>query len=110
MASNYKILGQAAPSANAQTDIYTVPANTEAVISTIVIANRATVASTFRLAVIPSGETLAAKHYVAYDVPVEATDSTTLTIGVTLSAGDKISAESTDNDLFSYNVFGSEIT
>lgn len=110
MASTYKILGQVAPDANVQTDIYTVPANTEAVISTIVIANRSTVASTFRLAVIPNGEILAAKHYVAYDVPVEATDSTTLTIGVTLSAGDKISALSTDNDLFSYNVFGSEIT
>jgi len=110
MASTYKILGQAAPSANSPTDLYTVPAATEAVLSTIVIANRATSAGTFRLAVIPSGETISSKNYIAFDVPVEATDSTTLTMGVTLSAGDKITADSTDNDLFSYNVFGSEIT
>lgn len=110
MASNYKILGQAAPSANSPTDVYTVPAGTETVVSTIVVANRNTSSGTFRLAVRPAGAVISNEHYLAFDVPVAATDSTTLTLGVTLGATDVITVDSTNNDFFSYNVFGSEIT
>ena len=110
MASTYKVLGQAAPSANSPTNVYTVPAGTEAVISTIIIANRASSAGTFRLAIRPDGAIISDEHYVAFDVPVSATDSTTLTLGITMNAGDIITVDSTDNDLFSYNVFGSEIS
>lgn len=89
MATNYKVLGQAALTAETDTDVYTVPAATEAVVSTIVICNRNAAANTFRLAVRPDGATLANEHYVSYNVPIEGSDATTITIGITLDADRK---------------------
>ena len=42
MATTRKVLGQAAPAAVTATDMYTAPASTSAVCSTLVIANRGT--------------------------------------------------------------------
>jgi hypothetical protein len=104
----YKVLGQSAPAATTDTNVYTVPSATEAVISTIVIANRAASAGTFRLAVRPNGATIANQHYLAYDVPIAASDSTTLTLGITVDAGDIITAQCSTADM-SVNIFGTEI-
>jgi hypothetical protein len=109
VASNYKVLGQVAPSATTDTNVYTVPSANQAVISTIIIANRANVAGTFRLAVRPAGESISNKHYIAYDVPVAANDSTTLTLGITLDTTDVITAYCSSADM-SISVFGSEIS
>jgi hypothetical protein len=43
MATTYKVLAQSAPAATTDTDVYTVPSATSSVISTIVIANRASI-------------------------------------------------------------------
>jgi glucose-6-phosphate dehydrogenase assembly protein OpcA len=109
MPTNYKVLGQVAPSATTATTLYTVPAATQAVVSTIVVANRAATAASFRIAIRPAGATLANEHYIAFDVALGASDSTTLTLGITLSATDVITVyASTANT--SFNLFGSEIT
>ncbi len=108
MANAYKVLGQSAPSATTATTLYTVPAATEAVISTIVVANRAGSAGSFRLSVRPNGATQADEHYLAYDVPISANDSTTLTLGITVDATDVIMVYASSGDM-SFNVFGSEI-
>lgn len=110
MATNYKVLGQAALTAETDTDIYTVPASTEAVVSTLTICNIDTSANTFRVAVVPSGETLSNKHYTAYDTSVSASDSVNITIGMTLSAGDKIKGYSGASSTISMTAFGSEIS
>lgn len=104
-----KILGQAAPAATTDTDVYTVPAGASAVISTIVIANRDSSAGTFRLAVRPDGDTIANEHYVAYDVPIAGNDSTTLTLGITLDEDDVLTFQASTADM-SVNVFGSELS
>lgn len=109
MATTYKVLGQLAPSATTATALYTVPAATSAVISTLVIANRALTDATYRIAIRPAGATLANEHYIAYDVTVGGGDSTTLTIGVTLAATDVITVYASTADT-SFNLFGSEIT
>ena len=109
MASSYKVLAQSAPSATTNTDIYTVPSSTEAVISTIVVANRTATAATYRIAVRPDGATLANQHYIAYNITVGASDSTTLTLGITMNAADVLTVYASTADL-SFNVFGSEIT
>lgn len=109
MANAYKVLGQSAPAATTATDVYTVPASTEAVVSTIIIANRASSAGTFRLSVRPNGAAEANLHYIAYDVAVAANDSTTLTLGVTLDAADVVTAYCSSADM-SINIFGTEIT
>lgn len=108
MAVSYKVLAQSAPSATTATDIYTVPSATEAVVSTIVVANRAAAPATYRIAVRPNGATLANQHYIAYDVTVGASDSTTLTLGITMDAADVLTVYASTANL-SFNVFGSEI-
>jgi len=109
MATSYKVLGQSAPSATTNTDVYTVPSDRESVISTIVIANREATAGTFRLAVRPNGAAIADQHYLAYDVPIAANDSTTLTLGLTLEATDVITFYASSANM-SINVSGSEIS
>ena len=109
MPTVYKVLGQSAPSATTATTLYTVPADTQAVVSTIVVANRAATAATYRIAVRPAGATLANQHYIAYDVVVGGSDSTALTLGLTLTSTDVITVYSSTANL-SFSVFGSEIT
>lgn len=109
MPTVYKVLGQSAPSATTATTLYTVPAATSAVVSTIVVANRSNLDASYRLAIRPAGATLANQHYLAYDVTVGAGDSTTLTIGITLAATDVITIYASNENL-SFSVFGSEIT
>lgn len=108
MATTYKVLGQSAPSATTNTDVYTVPAATTAVLSTIVVANRAATSATYRIAVRPDGAALANQHYIAYDVTVGASDSTTITLGITMDATDVLTVYASTANL-SFNVFGSEI-
>jgi len=109
MPTAYKVLGQSAPAATTDTTLYTVPSATEAVISTIVVANRATSSATYRIAIRPNGATLANQHYIAYDVLVGASDSTTLTMGLTLDAADIITVYASNTNL-TFSAFGSEIT
>ena len=105
----YKVLAQSAPSAATATDVYTVGSGVETVISTIIIANRAASAGTFRLSVRPNGGTQTDAMYCAYDVPVAANDSTTLTLGITMDAADVITAYCSSADM-SINIFGTEIS
>jgi hypothetical protein len=105
----YKVLGQAAPAATTPNDVYTVGSGLEAVISTVVIANRAASAGSFRLSVRPNGASQANQHYLAYDVPIAANDSTTLTLGITMDAADVLTFYASSADM-SINVFGTEIS
>jgi len=107
--TTYKVLGQVAPAATTDTDLYTVPSATSAVISTLVVANRDSAGATYRISVRPGGATQANQHYLAFDVTLGASDSTTLTLGITLAATDVVTVyASTANTSFS--LFGSEIT
>jgi len=108
MATRYKVLGQVAPSATTNTDLYVVPVFTEVIVSTIVISNRSDLLTAYRIAIVPDGETLGNKNYIAYDVNVGAGDSTTMTLGITLAAQDKIVVYSGSADL-GFSAFGSEI-
>ena len=109
MATNYKVLAQINPSATTASDAYTVPASTEAIISTIVVANVGTVLATYRLSVRPNGAGQEDKHYIAYNAPVPAQDSIALTIGVTMDAADVLTVFASNASL-SFNVFGAELT
>lgn len=108
MATTYKVLGQSNPSATTATTLYTVPSATQAVISTIVIANLTSSAATFRIAVRPAGASLANSQYIAYDITVGASDSTALTLGVTMNATDVLTVYASTANL-TFTAFGSEI-
>lgn len=109
MPNIYKVLGQVAPSATTATTAYTVPSTTQAVISTIVICNRAASAGSYRIAIRPDGATLATTHYVAYDIAIAANDSTALTLGITLGDTDVVTVYASSADM-TFSVFGSEIS
>ena len=102
----YKVLGQLAATTTA-TAVYTCPASTETVVSTITVCNRAAANKTYRIILRPDDETLADKHYLAYDVSIAANDTVALTLGITMDASDKLYVSSSTNDL-TFNVFGSE--
>ena len=110
MAERYKILGQVAATANTTHNVYTVPAATQAVVSSIVIVNRNNAANcTYRVAAQQAGAALANQHYVAYDAPIAALDTVALSLGITLGNTDVISVYSANSNL-SFSVFGTEIT
>jgi hypothetical protein len=109
MPTAYKVLGQVAPSATTDTTLETVPSATQAVVSTIAVCNRAATAATYRIAVRPAGATLANLHYIAYDAPLAANNSTFITIGITLAATDVITVYASSANL-SFSAFGSEIS
>jgi len=108
MATTYKVLGQVNPSATTATTAYTVPSATETVISTITVCNLGAAPASYRIAVRPDGETLANKHYIAYDATLAPQDTQTLTLGITLNASDVVTVYAS-TATFAFNLFGSEI-
>jgi hypothetical protein len=108
MAITYKVLGQSAPSATTNTDVYTVGSGKQTTISTITVCNRSASAATYRIAVRPNGATLANEHYIAYDAPINSNDSVTWTIGMTVDAADVVTVYASTANL-SVNIFGAEI-
>jgi hypothetical protein len=109
MATVYKVLGQSNPAATTATNLYTVPASTSAVISTITISNQTATAATFRISVRPAGAVQTAAMYVAYDITVGASDTTALTLGLTLATTDVLTVYASTATL-SFNAYGSEIS
>jgi hypothetical protein len=108
MATTYKVLGQSNPAATTATTLYTVPSATATVVSTISVCNQASTAATYRIAVRPAGATLAAQHYIVYGATVPASDSTMITVGLTLATTDVVTVYASSANL-SFNAYGSEI-
>ena len=109
MATSYKVLGQVSPSATTDTTLYTTPAATQTVVSTVTIANTTGNNATFRIAVRPAGAALATQHYVAYDVTVGSFDTTALTLGLTLAATDVVTVRASASGIV-FHAYGSEIS
>lgn len=110
MATAYKVLAQNNPSATTEATLYTVPSSTSAVVSTISICNQTGSSATYRIAVRPAADaSTTAKHWIVYGATVAASDSTMLTLGLTLATGDVIRIYASTANL-SFAAFGSEIS
>lgn len=109
MADTYTILAQSNPSATTSTDVYTVPASTATIISSIIVCNQASASGTYRLSIADAGAALAAKQYIAYDAPIRANDVHVFHLGITLAATDKVRVYCSSAN-FSINIFGVEKT
>lgn len=106
MAKNYIVAGQAAPVANMDTVLYTVPVDKAFIASTLVCSNRSTTsANSIRVAIVPTGETLEDKHFVEYDRLISERDNHRMTWGMALPAGCKVVVRST-TAMTSYSLFG----
>jgi hypothetical protein len=108
MATAYKVLGQSNPAATTNTTLYTVPASTSAVCSTLSIANLG-VSTTFRVAVRPAGATLANQHYIVYDSAINAGSAVFLTLGVSLATTDVVTVYAGTANV-AFGLFGSEVS
>ena len=91
------------------TTLYTVPAATSAVISSINVANTGTTADNIRIAIRPAGASLANQHYQVFGVQVPSASVFTWTTGATLATTDVITIYSTTGTC-SFSAFGSEIS
>ena len=109
MATTYKVLGQVETAATTNTALYTVPAATQTVVSTLVAVNKDAATCTIRIAVRPDGETLADKHYLVFDTILAAKQTIAFTLGITIDATDVITVYSSNAET-SFNAFGSEIS
>lgn len=109
MPTTYKVLGQSNPAATTLTTLYTVPSATNAVISSITVANLAATSATFRIAVRPAGASIANSQYIAYDITLGASDTTVLTMGVTMNTTDVLSVYASSTTV-TFSAFGSEIS
>jgi len=106
--TTYKVLGQVATAATTETDLYTVPASTQTVISTITVANRAATTATFRVSVSVAGAATANKDYLYYDVLLNGNTTAAFTMGITIGATDKVRVYASNANL-SFNAYGSEL-
>ena len=109
MATVYKVLGQSSPAATTETALYTVPAATSAVASSVIVCNRSAVLSTFRISIAIAGAATSNKDYIYYDLPIGANDTFIATIGVTLAATDVVRVYASNTNL-SFSLYGSEIS
>ena len=108
MATNYKVLGQEEPASTTAT-LYTVPAATQTVVSTINACNTGAGSATIGIAIRPAGASIVDKHYIVKDLSLASKSTFTYTAGVTLDATDVISVVSSTNDV-AFSAFGSEIS
>ena len=110
MPTIYKVLGQSAPAAATATTLYTVPAATDSIVSTINVVNtHASTTDVIRIAVRPAGAALATEHYIVYGLSLSAGATFTYTGGITLDATDVVTVYSTSG-ISSFSAFGSEIS
>jgi hypothetical protein len=100
---------QSKPSATTLTALYTVPAVTSAVCSTITVCNQSATATSFRISVAPAGAADATSQYLYYDIAIPGNDTFATTIGIALATTDVIRVYNTLATL-SFSAFIQETT
>lgn len=108
MPTAYKVLGQSNPAAIANTTLYTVPASTSTVVSTLSVANLGA-STTFRVAVRPAGAAISNQHYIVFDSALNAGGAVYLTLGISLANTDVVTVYAGTGNV-AFGLFGSEVT
>ena len=99
----------ALPAANTLTTLYTVPASTQAVVSTINVCNTASADATYRIAVLPSGVGITNANYIVFNATVAGNETISLTQGITMDSGDLLRVFASTASV-AFNAFKMEIT
>ena len=105
----YKVLGQANPTTNTVVTLYTTPALTNTVCSTLSVCATSGSSTTVNVAVQPAAASLANQHFILYQTPVNAYNPLFLTLGVSLAASDIVTVSSANGNV-AFCLFGSEIS
>ena len=109
MTETYAIIAQSAPLATTLTDLYTIPALTSVVASSIVVCNRGATNTTFRISLAPAGAVDATSQYLYFDVPISKNNTFIATIGITLATTDKVRVYA-GNANCTFTLLGTKIT
>ena len=109
MVSTYKVLAQVNPAATTLTTLYTVPGSTSTTISSLVICNLGSTATTFRVSIQIAAAADDPKQYIYYDLPIVGKDTFVFTGGITLAATDVVKIYAGTTDL-AFTIFGVEIS
>jgi hypothetical protein len=104
-----KILGQAAPAAATNANLYTAVPGASAVVSSLVMCNTGAAATEVRVYARPAGAAAALGNAVVFDAPIEGNDILALTLGITLGATDILTVRSTAGGV-TFTAFGTEVT
>lgn len=110
MPTVYKVLGQNFPTTTANANLYTVPASTSAIISTLTITNVTSSPATCRVFVRIAGAAAATSNAVIYDVSITGNSIATFTMGVTLATTDVVTVQSSVANTLTFQAFGTEIS
>lgn len=110
MATTYKRSGvQGTASVGTYATLYTVPAGTSAVISTISICNTSASAVTYRIGFDDTAGTPGASEWLVYDSSVAGNDTVFLSVGAAIEA-EKFVRVSSSADTVAFQAFVSEIS
>ena len=109
MTETLKVLGQSAPGAATPAVLYTVPAATSTVVSSLVVCNQSAVATSFRVSVSLAGAATVAKDYLYYDLAISGNNTFTAVLGISLATTDVVRVYATLATL-SFSLFGLERT
>lgn len=100
---------QGTASVDTYATLYNTPADTEAVISTIVVCNTSSTGATFRIGLDTTAGTPGASEWLVYGATVAGNDSAALTLGVCLEPDKYIRVSSSANTV-TFSAFVSEIS
>ena len=108
----YKILGQIQPTGNILTTIYTVPASTNTVVTTITICNQSANTVSINVAANVSGSAVTTRNFIVSGYALGAAETLVLEPRISLNVGSILSANITGANAssnVSINAFGVEI-
>lgn len=100
---------QLRPAAATVSDLYTVPASTRTLISSVIICNDDAASTTIRLMLAPLGAADATVHRLIAEATIAANTTVGLTLGVTLKATDKLRCRSASGNV-NFHAVGVEKT
>ena len=110
MATAYKYAQvQGTSSTGTYATLYTTPASTEAVISSVVITNQSSSAVTIRIGLDTTAGTPGSDEWLVYDASVAGNDTVALTLGITMDASKYLRVSSSANTC-NFSAFLSEIS
>lgn len=109
MAEALKVLGQLDVPASL-TALYTVPALTQATISSLLICNRTNASRTFRVSIAIAGASDDVKQYIYFDVTLTRNNTFAATLGLTLGAGDVVRVLASAASSLSATLYGVEVS
>ncbi len=109
MTTAYKRLGAQLVVADTEETLYTVPADTSAIVNNIHVCNRGTSPRTFCIAITDGAGSAADEDFFYNDVAINANASVSFSLGIIMEATHQIRVEASHADI-NFLAFGVELT